>query len=354
MNQRHRQFRQRGPRTERAPDSPYLGLARGLAIVASVGIGFASFWGLRSVLAAHGGLSSWLVPLAFAVALTALLAGAWHMLLGLGARRRGDTAGLSLVIGMGVALTAVQIATSSWFLATAVGGAAAVQHHQMLTLEHYDLAAADAMQRNAHARQIGDRVAQARSEMEQLSRCEVVTGCVSGVPTRGPVVRELERAVENLAMLERRAAGSVERRAAEVAFAMDGIAAARTAARDGDEDAFTKHIAAASAALVAARETSAGAMVTALPSNSAWEAVRDVYRRLKAATSHPAMSKPMPAMPGYVPMDAASATIAYAEAVSFAWGVAIAVDALPLALLLILILAAHGGDRPRAWQTRRW
>lgn len=62
-------------------DPPFLRVAQGCAIIASIGVGFSTFWGLRAYFVDQGGIVGWLLPLSLGIVVTVMVAFAWHMLM---------------------------------------------------------------------------------------------------------------------------------------------------------------------------------------------------------------------------------------------------------------------------------
>lgn len=77
--------RGRKPAERQTSPPPFLRSAQACAIVASLGVGFSSFWGLRDFFVEQGGLIGWLLPLSLAIVVTVVVAFLWHTLLELGA-----------------------------------------------------------------------------------------------------------------------------------------------------------------------------------------------------------------------------------------------------------------------------
>lgn len=75
----------RKPTERQKSPPPFLRTAQACAIVASLGIGFSSFWGLRDFFIEQGGLIGWLLPLSLAIVVTVMVAFLWHTLLELAA-----------------------------------------------------------------------------------------------------------------------------------------------------------------------------------------------------------------------------------------------------------------------------
>lgn len=77
-----KRFVTRGER--RRPPPQFLRAAQSFAVLAALGAGFASFWGLRDFFVS-GGLVGWLLPLSLAIVVAGLVAFLWHVLLELAA-----------------------------------------------------------------------------------------------------------------------------------------------------------------------------------------------------------------------------------------------------------------------------
>ena len=75
----------RNPTKRQKSPPPFLRAAQACAIVASLGVGFSSFWGLRDFFIEQGGLIGWLLPLSLAIVVTVVVAFLWHTLLELAA-----------------------------------------------------------------------------------------------------------------------------------------------------------------------------------------------------------------------------------------------------------------------------
>ena len=71
------------PNNDQAGAAPpkFLRVAQGCALIASIGVGFATFWGLRDYFILQGGLIGWLLPLSLGTVVTVMVAFAWHMLM---------------------------------------------------------------------------------------------------------------------------------------------------------------------------------------------------------------------------------------------------------------------------------
>ena len=319
----------------------YLRLAQKLALLFAGLIGLSAFWGLRQILAPEGGLSSWLIAGCLALVLAAVLAGAWHILLNVAVRRRLRGVVLALLIGGGLGLTAIQIATTSWFLATALGGQTAVQAHRTAMLNDLGDVLSDLLGRNERERALLSAMSQAGSALDSLLECERREGCVSGVSGNGPVARDLTRVRDSFEGQQRELEAALERRPALLAGVREQIERARQAALDGDGRAFGAAVNAALSGLSTAGSAEPLRMIGSVQDGSDLPQVQAILARLRATVGTYEEFGTRPALPAYAPMDRASAVIAYADDITFAWVIAVVADCLPAALLLLILLAAH-------------
>lgn len=320
-----------------------LRLAQRMATFFAVLIGVTSLFGLKLVMTGESGIARWLIPLVAAPVLTVVLAGGWHILLGTAARPAHSRPLLSLIIAGGIGLTGVQIATTSWFLATAIGGGAAIQHHHTLALEPFKDVLAQLLAREERDRVILGHLARAESELEGLDACERADGCVSGTKGAGKVARQLAQEIVRFRRSREELGLGLSRRPALLAHVRGQIEAAQTASRIGDENGFAVAVNSAISGLSSANAADPGALLQALGSDSDVAAVQAVYTRLRRSMDGLGTFEAPIRLPSYQPMDRATAVIHYAANVPFAWAVAVAIDVLPLALLLLILLASHRG-----------
>lgn len=322
---------------------PGLALARALCLVAAVAVGLAVWTGLATALAQESLAVRILVPLAASVTLTTLLAGSWHILLGAAATARGGR--LAVVLGLGAALVALAIATSSWWLATALGGGAALRHHRAAAVAVLEATGRAVLDAATPELQLLRQVEAAAEGYGALAAREAEGGVRTGRKGRGPVARELEdvaAAFAAQAAAMRELAGQREARLAAMAAALRRAVAAE------EETAFVTALAEAHALVAEAERMRATDLAMAgsvqLPGLSATPELGRLAEAVTATAARIARERPPVAMPGYVPLTRSEAVLVHADAVPAAWMVAVALDALPLLLLAILVVARRGEE----------
>ncbi len=319
----------------------HLAFLQNLALIGALLIGFASFFGLREILADSGGFAAWLIPLALAGTLSALLGGAWHKLLELASRPVSEKSTIPLTLFGGALLTKVHLATSVWFLSTSLGGHHALQEHQYLYLTEVQVVAGAMSAVHASQAPNLDRFSQAERQIQDLLDCEVGGGCVSGTAGDGPVADQIRRALR-LFGGQQRGAASIQSAGPEmIGEIMMMIDAARHAAREGDHAVFEQLAARISANLRAVGGVSSDVSLGNLGSFSSIPEVQDILRGLQGSLSGPSVLTALPQVPEYEPIDRAKAVWVYADRVPFAWAVAVAVDSLNFLLLLLMVFSVH-------------
>lgn len=323
-----------------------LRLAQRMATFFAVLIGVTSLFGLKLVMTGETALARWIIPLVAAPVLTLVLAAGWHILLGTASRPAHTRPLLSLIVAGGLGLTVIQVATTSWFLATAIGGGAAVQRHHAEALEPFKAVLAQLLARDERDRVVLGHLTRAQSELEALYACERSDGCVSGTPGSGRVARELAQEIEGFRRGAEELQRTLGRRPALLDQVRRQIERAQVASRAGDEGGFATAVNAAVSSLSSADAADPEQLLQALGSNSTIAEVQAVYARLGRSMERIGEFEEPLRLPGYQPMDRASAVIAYAADVPFAWAVAIAIDLLPLSLLLLVLLASYRGSAP--------
>ncbi|XWN29349.1 MAG: hypothetical protein ROR55_17830 [Devosia sp.] len=319
---------------------------RRLATFFAVLIGVTSFFGLRQVLHGESSLGQLVIPLVVAPVLTVVLAGGWHILLGTAARPQHSRPLLSFVIAAGVGLTAVQVATTSWFLATAIGGGAAVQYHHSVVLNDFKDVLTELRARDERDRVVLGHLTRARNELESLRACEISDGCISGTPGPGTVARALAQEIDGFNRSAQELEDALARRPALLSRVRGQIELAQEASRAGDEQTFSTAINSVISGLGSANAANPSALLQALGSDSQVTSVQAVYTRLRASMDGLGEFVAPVRLPGYTPMDPATAVIFYAQNVPFAWAVAVSIDCLPLALLLLILLASYRPPEP--------
>jgi hypothetical protein len=317
-------------------------LATCMALVASVLTGLGVFWGLHGVLAAEGGPAAWLIPLGAAIAIGCLLGAAWHYVLGM-ARYARSAGAIALVLAMGVLLTGISIATSAWWLTSALGGGMALRHHHQIQFENY-VAALDGMQSQARVdRKLLLEIATTRNILQQALDDERRDGSITGKTGSGPVVRELQVMLNALDDHHAALAKIPDEREALVARARTAIDEARRASAGGDETGVARALGETSHFITEAAGLDMVYQASAIPAtlNSGQPPVRSAVDHLRPAISDALRDRVPVAVPHYQPTTRAAAVLDHAAHVAAAWAVAIALDCLVLALLCVLLVRAN-------------
>ncbi|XWN31389.1 MAG: hypothetical protein ROR55_28730 [Devosia sp.] len=320
--------------------------SRKMAIGVSVSNGVAVGVGLFGVLADESAFVRFLIVGVVAPVVTVVFAGLWHILLGVASRPQASRPVIGLIVSAGLMVSAASIGTSSWLMAAVIGGGAAVQHHQSQVLDRFTDVLGKAGARHERERIVLSHLSRAEGALQRLHDCEVDDGCISGTPGPGAVARELEREIAAFQEAAREMEEAFSRRPRLLAHVRGQIELAQQASRAGDEETFTRAINSVTTGLSGADATDPTLMLQTLNTDSRVPAVQNIYDRLRRSMDGVGEFIAPIKMPTYTPIDRASATIHYAGYVPFAWGVALAVDLLPMALLLLLLLASHRMPQP--------
>lgn len=320
----------------------YLRVAQGCAIVASLGVGFSSFWGLRDFFIEQGGLIGWLLPMSLAAVVTVLVAFLWHMLLDLASEKRTSVQ-LALLSGAAVVLTALMIAISAQFVTSAIGGDAALRHHKEAYLtEATELASALEEQSRLTDRQLGQG-SQVAGQLQTYLRCEIERGCLSGRGGgEGPNTAALRDLVTGFGLMQDDASSQAGLQQALLNEARVQIEEARRAAREGDAESFNDHIALLHSAISRARgEAERLHFDPSFLANSAYPEVARLAGRFDGQglqMRDEVLSRPVPV---FEPMDRYEAAVTYSDKVYMAHVLGVAVELLPLLMFFIVLLSAQ-------------
>lgn len=320
----------------------FLRLTQILAIIMSVGIGLSVCVGLRGVLADDGGLSGWVVALAVSSILTGVLGSLWHIILSAAARLRADDSeAFWTVVALGAALTVVQAATSLPFLASAIGGGDAVRHHQERALSALSSHANGIVLHDGQRQQVEAAIAAEIRQLTALYEREVAGRGPSGQAGIGTVARSIAETKNQLAGTSERLRLVSSELTMALAQVQANIAAARAASAASNEAAFVSSYEAARTGLADARGRQSSALSSIIgPAAGALPELRDTMARVMSAGRVPTGTAQAP-LPEYVAISRPRAVLSYPDAVPLAWSVAIAIDLLPLLMLVLLILAGR-------------
>ena len=342
---------------QKRPDiiNPFLFLAKAqaLCILASLGVGLSVFWGLHGDLQEVGGLEALLIPVCVATVLTLMLAGSWHFLLAFAVKARRPLT-MALVVLLGMGFTGIMLRSSAPYLASAVSGDRAVRIHQELFANELK-SEADRLAENADGqRRLKALADQTEARLVALYEGEIRNGLVSGRPGNGPVAQRVAAALSAFRREREGLSDDFSAQGANLADVRRYIELARRAAVSGDYEQFTSATNSATAALAQARSLSGGAILSANSlTGSDIPQVAALGQRLAervGSANGTAITTPLPV---YEPIQRSEAVVRYHERVPLAWAVAICVDLLPFAILLVLMVGAHmhrdegpGDDEP--------
>ena len=323
-------------------------LARALALVGSVAAGLAVFWGLRDILALDGGLSSWAIPIAAATALACFLAGGWHMILGGAPEAKGHHS--AIVLGLGGVLTAITIATSAWWLATALGGSSATRHHHQLFFLASEKAADKVLDSVEPERALIGSVQRVRTGYQQLAQAEERFGVLSGRRGCGRVCEQIKAAAGQFLEIEDDMSDDFNRREAMIANARETLRGARNASSEGDNLQTSQLIIRASNQLAEAKRislTESASVLQLIPIAATGERLAELETqtlRIPELAREIDRDREAIEFPAWQPLARSEAVVTYADHVSLAWVVAVSLDLLPLLLLGVIAAAKARED----------
>jgi hypothetical protein len=336
------------------------GTALGVLAVAS---GIYTYLGVSSLLDDTGALS-FFAAMAYSVAVSVAIFVFWSYLMRLLPAVRTAAARIGLFLSMCLGSVAI-IAMSSWLNAAALAGAAAVEQHLATTVQDYQTALERANTIAVSAQGLQRDVARVRQGFEDLSTQEA-TGNLSGIAGQGAVFRLLQQKSDELSALETQIAsqqpfvdaafvegnailsrmraltvepGPVEPRS--VLFSEEAVRLANIITQ-------LRQLSVAPLVVRAAQDLSASVVTPQLDARTAENrdqqaatvdsvlvvlGQRAETLRL-AATSVAEMTPPADTV--YTPISTADAVIKYAGNFIPSWAGAIAIDLLPMVLVLIL------------------
>ncbi len=340
--------------TKRVQRTGTLSVALGLVTALQ---GISMFFGLRDLLPA-GSIEAVLVPPAGAIVIAIAFWFVWHWLL-LVVPLAHDPAKRSMGLMIGAILTAVSIGTTSWFIASAIGGSRAVQAHMNGYLNDASRQLG-ALNSNASAEQsLTGLISEIAAGWRGIAEAEARHGTVSGKPGAGPRADSLRRSAEAMDGLQASVNGRFhafeeERSKTESLIAdMTRLANSPVAATVEGQTRF------ADMAARLYQVFSSMERITALPlveqtgrvqveEKAGIIATRDeaqTKRLVDAARRIKADRKPVE-VHSYMPTSKAVATLDYASSVPGAWIVGVGFDLLPLVMLALLMLAFAEAREP--------
>jgi hypothetical protein len=162
---------------------------------AAAGAGVATYFGLCALMPGDT-VESVLVPIVSALVIGCGLFAIWHKVISL-VPLLHDPAKRTMGMAIGVGLTAVTIAISSWFIATSIGGKQAVLEHMKSNLTKYEVTLKRASENAADEVDLVADVLRVSAELRALASAEKNNGALSGIKGSGQVVQVLRDAADS-------------------------------------------------------------------------------------------------------------------------------------------------------------
>lgn len=351
---------QQRPDFVRPTSRTHLTLARVAALATSCAAAFAVGLGIFPETWANGGAYVAL-PFVAAAVVAILLSSGWHVAMGYAADAR-EPHEKAIAFGFGVVLFLVGVGCSAWFLASMLGGNAALQAQQHEYLDRLtaamDVAAANA----ASERNILSALDSAASNLDRTARAEGSTGIVSGRVGQSVVYSALKNAAATMAAMNTALGTKGEERDDFLTRAHEHIREAQRASAAHDLELFQESAANAASDIAAANAIRFAPMLVGLGNGLAPTHARSVIDEVVSSVHADALaiSKQRRAIdiPAYEPIDAKHAILSHPQ--PLAWVVAIVIELLPLVLFGLLLAlwraeetrpddqAINGLDRSRA------
>lgn len=340
--------------TRRVQRTGTLSVALGL-ITALQGV--SAFFGLRDLLP-EGSVEAMVVPPAAAIVIAVAFWFVWHWLLSV-VPLAHDPAKRTMGLMIASLLTLLSIGTTSWFIASAIGGSRAVQAHMNAYIADASRQLG-ALNANAAAEQsLTGLVSGIAAGWRGLAEAEAKHGSVSGKPGAGPRADSLRRSAEDFEALqasinERFQAFEEARAKSDGQLAeMTKLANSPTASTVEGQTRF------ASLAARLYQDFSSMDRITALPlieqrgriqveEKAGTVAIRDEAqtKRLYDAARRIRSERKSVETHVYHPASKAVATLDHAGSVPGAWIVGVAFDVLPLLMLALLMLGFAEAREP--------
>jgi hypothetical protein len=338
------------PRTAKATHhKAMLSLARGAAVGSAAGAGFGAAMGLLSP--GDGMTAGYLVPIAAGIVLGGVAAVGWENLITAAPRVESPLGIVGVVMGA-VLLAAITIGASSWGIATALSGPAALRAYQADVRVAEERSLFNAWTGVQTEFPIKDALGIAASEMRALSAVES-RGAFTRRAGNGPATELISAAADRYDQL---AESALER--------SDKIQGVYTRARNALQEmqqmigADSEDFAKLAAEVQAAVSDLNGFHLTPLASQGGITRVQittdqgavqriqsgadAVARKLSAQAQEIAATRRPEKVPGYVPIERRDATLRYAgTAAAGGWMTAVAIDLMPVLFIMLLLMTAR-------------
>lgn len=337
---------QQRPDFVRPTSRTHLTLARVAALATSCAAAFAVGLGIFPEAWANGGAYVAL-PFVAAAVVAILLSSGWHVAMGYAADAR-EPHEKAIAFGFGVVLFLVGVGCSGWFLASMLGGNAALQAYQSEYLERLTAAVNVASLNAASERNILSALGSTASNLDRTATAEGSTGIVSGRVGQKVVYSALKNAAAGMAAMNVAIGNKSEERDDLLARAREDIQEAQRAIAVRDLTLFQESAADAASKIVAANAIRFAPMLVGLGNGLAPDHARSVIdeavSNLNAEALAISKQRRVIDIPAYEPIDAKHAILSNPQ--PLAWVVAIVIELLPLVLFGLLLALWRAEETP--------
>jgi hypothetical protein len=315
----------------------HLTLARVAALATSFAAAFAVGLGISAEAFASGG-GYIALPFVAAAVVAILLSASWHVTLGYAASAR-EVHERAIAFGFGVALFLIGVGCSAWFLASMLGGNAALQTQQHEHLARLtaamDIAAANA----ASERNILSALDSAASNLDKTANAEGANGIISGKVGQKVVFTALKNAAASMASMRAALEAKGQERDELLNRARDEIQEATRASAAHDIAKFQESTANAANAIAAANAIrfapSLAGLGNGLATSQARAVIDEALNNVRSTALVISKQRRSVDIPVYEPIDAKHAILSHPQ--PLAWVVAIVIEILPLVMLGLLL-----------------
>ncbi len=315
----------------------HLTLARVAALATSCAAAFAVGLGIAPDAFASGGAYIAL-PFVAAAVVAILLTAGWHVALGYAAHTR-ELHERALAFGFGVVLFLIGVGCSGWFLASMLGGNAALQAQQHDYLDRLTAAMNVAAANAASERNILSAVDSAASNLDKTAIAEGTNGIISGKVGQKVVYTALKNAAASMASMRAALEAKGEERDDLLNRVRDEIREAQRASAGHDAALFQESTANAANAIAAANAIrfapGLAGLGNGLATNQARGVIDESVSNVRSAALVISKQRRSVDIPVYEPIDAKHAILTHPQ--PLAWLVAIVIEILPLVMLGLLL-----------------
>jgi hypothetical protein len=325
----------------------YLPACRAVGILSGAAGGVALALGTWRDALASGGLNL-AVCIMIAIAVPAGISVAWHKIFGLGAYAR-EIHERAAAGAWGVVASGVGVALSGWFLASLIGGEAALREYRVGYIEQVKAAWSIAAANASVEGEIIGVLNSAAANLNATAETEAATGLLSGHSGKSVVYSALKNAAKGAASMSTALTEQQQQRTDALTRASDALDEAARNVANGDAAEFQNNAAKAATEVAAAARIRLGASglnIGISATDTAQIAIAATQEKIAAVVSNVnSRRRSVPAL-SYQPIDAKTAMLKNPQALACL--AAIVVELLPLICLgLLLTMWRDEEDAPR-------